>query len=188
MNSDPVFLRQLPALETDRLVLRQTTVSDAERYMAMNVRICADETAARFVVGDRFASLEHATAKLVEVERRFREENSAIPWTITLKGSDDLVGITGFVRWNKKSFCSEVMYELDPLHWQKGIVTEALARVRSFGFEEMKLHRVEAHIDPENVRSVRVVERLGFAREGLLRENTFYEGRFFDTAIYAALA
>ena len=55
------------------------------------------------------------------------------------------------------------------------------------GFAEMGLNRIEATIGPENTRSVNVVERLGFRKEGLLRERFFYGGRRRDELVYGLL-
>ena len=68
------------------------------------------------------------------------------------------------------------------------IMDRDTGRSKGFGFVEMGLHRIEAHIDPENVRSARVAERLGFACEGVLRQNVWRAGVFFDTCVYATLA
>jgi ribosomal-protein-alanine N-acetyltransferase len=63
-----------------------------------------------------------------------------------------------------------------------------MSAILGYGFETMKLNRVEALIDPINVASIRLVEGLGFRREGVLRENTHFRGRFIDDAVYALLA
>jgi ribosomal-protein-alanine N-acetyltransferase len=77
---------------------------------------------------------------------------------------------------------------IEPAHWGKGLAIEATSSVLAFGWRELLLHRVEAHIDPDNASSIRTAEKLGFVREGHLRQNHFREGRYFDTLIYAKLA
>jgi ribosomal-protein-alanine N-acetyltransferase len=69
----------------------------------------------------------------------------------------------------------------------KGIVSEAVQEVVNYGFDVMKLHSIEAIIDPLNDASAKVLEKNGFVKEAHLRENEFYEGRFLDTVIYSLL-
>jgi ribosomal-protein-alanine N-acetyltransferase len=69
----------------------------------------------------------------------------------------------------------------------KGIISEAIKEVVNYGFNEMKLHSIEAIIDPENFGSARVLEKNNFVKEAHLKENEFYEGRFLDTVIYSIL-
>jgi ribosomal-protein-alanine N-acetyltransferase len=65
---------------------------------------------------------------------------------------------------------------------------EALMAVIRFGFDSMKLHSIEAHIDPVNTASALVLEKTGFIREAYFKEDFFYKGRFSDTAVYSLLA
>jgi ribosomal-protein-alanine N-acetyltransferase len=74
-----------------------------------------------------------------------------------------------------------------PEYHGKGIITEAIKEVVKFGFEIMKLHSIEAVIDPENNISEKVLQKNGFVKEAHLRENECFEGRFLDTVIYSIL-
>jgi [ribosomal protein S5]-alanine N-acetyltransferase len=64
---------------------------------------------------------------------------------------------------------------------------EALRAMLRYGFDRMALHRVEANVDPENLASRRVLEKLGFVQEALVRENWYHERRYIDTAFYGLL-
>jgi ribosomal-protein-alanine N-acetyltransferase len=66
-------------------------------------------------------------------------------------------------------------------------MAEALAAIIQFGFTRMGLHSIEAQVDPANIRSVRLLEKLRFRREGYQRENFYVNGRFSDTVLYARL-
>jgi ribosomal-protein-alanine N-acetyltransferase len=182
-----LLLEDVPQLATARLVLRRTRVGDAPRYLQMRSRNMADPDTARFLRGAP-ASLEDARTRLEDIDRRFREENTLVAWTVTRPGEDELLGVVGFVRWAPDDRRSEIMYEMDPEHAGQGLVTEALPPVVAFGFEAMGMHRMEAFIDPRNTRSIRVAERLGFQREALLRDHARMGGVFVDTAIYVRFA
>ena len=76
---------------------------------------------------------------------------------------------------------------LSPAHWGKGLATEAVRRVLQFGFERIGLHRVEAELDPRNTASARLLERIGFRYEGLLRERWWVYEEWCDSALYGLL-
>lgn len=185
--AEPLLLEEVPTLSTARLVLRRLRVDDAARYLAMRSRNMADPAIARFLRGAP-TSLDEARTRLEDIDRRFREENQVVPWAVTRRGEDELLGVVGFVRWARDDRRSEIMYEMDPEHAGNGLVSEALPPVVAFGFEAMRLHRMEAFIDPRNAPSIRVAERLGFTREALLRDHARMGGAFVDTAIYARFA
>lgn len=66
-------------------------------------------------------------------------------------------------------------------------MTEALRAMLGYGFEKMELNRIQAIIDSENTRSIRLVQRLGFKKEGVLRQNSYFNGQFRDDVIFSLL-
>jgi [ribosomal protein S5]-alanine N-acetyltransferase len=76
---------------------------------------------------------------------------------------------------------------LHPNFWNKGIMKEALLAAIDFGFNQMKLHSIEAHINPDNVASGILLEKTGFVREAYFKEDFFFRGKFSDSAIYSLL-
>jgi ribosomal-protein-alanine N-acetyltransferase len=109
-------------------------------------------------------------------------------WAITDGADRPMLGFVGLCRFDRPHRRAEVCYELRPEYWGKGLVTEAIIRLVCHAFDQLGLHRIEGHTDPNNLKSVRVLERTGFVREGLLRENYLFDGVFYDTAIYGLLA
>ncbi len=171
-----------PTLETPRLILRQLYPSDAEAVF----RNHSDPQVARYLGRDPDSTIDPTLARLQLVFDGVRD-GTAIRWGITLRDDPTLMGTVGFWKWNKPSFCAELGYEIGPAYWNKGYMTEAVTAAIRFGFDHLELHRAEANIDPANDGSRRVLEKLGFTREALLRENWFYCGRFLDSAIYGLL-
>ncbi len=82
---------------------------------------------------------------------------------------------------------AEIGYSLLPEHWRQGYLAEALPALIDHAFGAMQLSRLEADIDPDNTASARVLERLGFRREGLLRERWLVNGAPSDSAMYGLL-
>jgi ribosomal-protein-alanine N-acetyltransferase len=116
------------------------------------------------------------------------EAGELASWAVTEPPSESALGFVGLCRFERTHQRAEVAYELLPKHWGKGLASRALACVVRHGFETLALHRLEGHVEPDNVRSMRVLERVGFVREGLLRENYFAHGVFHDTVVYGKIA
>jgi ribosomal-protein-alanine N-acetyltransferase len=96
-----------------------------------------------------------------------------------------MIGTIGYYHIKPEHFRAEIGYMLLPEFQGRGFITEAIDVVVSYGFAEMKLHSVEAVLDPNNLASASVLEKCGFTKEGHFKENEFYNGKFIDTAIYS---
>jgi len=175
--------KPFPVLRTTRLVLRQLHATDANALFSL----FTDPETMKF-----WSTPPHESISETEAMLRGSAEGVAagefIEWGITLRGGDDaVVGKIGHHRWQRMHYRSEVGYILRRDLWGRGLTSEALRAVLDFGFERMHLHSVEAQLDPRNRRSARVLERVGFVKEGHLRENYVVAGRFCDTVIYSLL-
>ncbi len=98
-----------------------------------------------------------------------------------------MIGTIGLWRIIKEHYRAEIGYMLLPEHWKKGFAKEAVLKVVEYGFDEMKLHSIEAHINPKNAASAGLLEITGFVREAYFKEDFFFNGAFEDTAIYSLL-
>lgn len=174
---------EFPQLKTDRLILREMTLGDAEFYF----RHFNND---KVVEGSCFPGPKTLDAAKEELElyciRPFKE-NRGIRWGIVRKNSNELIGTCGYYDWNKTSRRAEIGYDLDPAHWGQGIMTEALQAVLEYGFEKMGLNRIQAIIDSKNTRSVKLVRRLGFKKEGVLRQRSYFNGQFRDDVCFSLL-
>jgi ribosomal-protein-alanine N-acetyltransferase len=171
--------RVLATLRTERLTLRPIAWTDLDAYHAL----MSNASTAALTKRPAHRSLGESEARL----RRGlfeHEEGKLMTWAIAVGERDPMVGLVGLCRFVPNHRRAEVSYELLQEHWGRGLASEALARVVRHAFEDVGLHRVEGHVDPENTRSIRVLERTSFVREGVLQENYFFDGRYFDTAIY----
>lgn len=81
----------------------------------------------------------------------------------------------------------EIGYILHPDYWRRGIASEVALLLLQFGFEENRLHRIWASCDPQNTGSQKVLEKVGMAKEGLLRQNLRMNNGWRDSMIYSAL-
>jgi len=110
---------------------------------------------------------------------------SSYTWKILLKGTEQFIGLAGFTLSNDKFRLGEIYYKLDPAYWGKGYATEIAKRLIVLGFEEFKLHKVEAGVATGNVRSIKVLEKAGMTREGLRRKILPIRGKWTDNYHYA---
>ena len=88
---------------------------------------------------------------------------------------------------SKENRSAEVGYSLSRDYWNQGIMTEALRAVIRFGFEELRLNRIEAQHELDNPASGQVMRHVGMQYEGTLRQRIKNKGRFVDVALYAIL-
>ena len=105
-----------------------------------------------------------------------------------MKGDDALVGSAGFDDWDREVGSAETGLRPRPGHWGKGIMTEALTAILDHGFDAMGLNRVQVLVMPRNQRSLRLAGRLGFVREGVLRDHGVDEtGAVCDNVVLSLL-
>lgn len=108
-------------------------------------------------------------------------------WGVSLSGSSKLIGTGGFSELDSQNQSGEIGCDLVKAYWGKGIMTEALKAVVKFGFESMKLHRIETWIMVENSASIHMIEKLGFQKEGFLRERQYWMGKYNDVEMFGLL-
>lgn len=171
-----------PNLETERLYLRRISKEDVNEIFALR----SNKETMKYVPRPLAKTEEEALQHIALIDSKI-ENNEGINWAITLKGNPKLIGIIGHYRIKSEHFRAEIGYMLLPEYQGKGIVSEAIKETVRYGFEIMKLHSIEAIIDPENFASGRVLQKNGFVKEAHLKENEYYNGRFLDTVIYSIL-
>lgn len=173
-----------PEIKTKRLLLRRMTDADAAELLFLR----SNEKVMQFIGREKTKSIEEATAFVHRINAAV-DANESIMWAITLQEAPGtMIGTICF--WNilKDHYRAEVGYVLHPGFWSKGIMKEALQATVDFGFNEMKLHSIAGHINPENVVSGIVLEKCGFVREAYFKEDFYFNGKFSDSAVYSLLA
>lgn len=172
-----------PVLSTERLVLRQMSNYDANEIFFLR----SDATTMRYLDRPPAKSVQEAM-QFIEMINTAVANNENINWAISLKNTHKLIGNICYWRIQKEHYRAEIGYTLHPSWQGKGIMLEALKTVVDYGLNTMKLHSVEANVNPENIASIKLLERAGFVREAYFKENFFYDGRFLDSVIYSLLA
>jgi ribosomal-protein-alanine N-acetyltransferase len=177
-----VFL-PFPILKTQRLLLKQINSNDADAILSLR----SNDEVMKYIPRPYLKTKEDALELIAMFDDKI-ENGIGINWGIYfLDEPEKLLGIIGYYRMKPEHYRAEVGYMLFPEYNGKGIVSEALQKVVEYGFKEMKLHSIEAVLDPENKGSEKVLLKNGFVKEAHLLENEFYEGRFLDSMIYSIL-
>lgn len=179
---DDCLFDDMPRLETPRLILRRLEMRDAPDLFDYS----RDPQVAKHVLWDAQTSVSEARAYVRYMLRRYRAGEPA-SWGIEEKETGRVVGTIGYMWYQRDNNACEVGYSLARRRWNRGYMTEALAEVLRFSFEELGVHRVEAQHEVENAASGAVMRKCGMRKEGTLRGRLYNKGRYVDVDLYAML-
>lgn len=156
---------ELPSLETERLLLRPLSMLDLEFVF----RHFSDPEVNRYLLDEEPVTTREQAQSIIDFYS-LPGRKSYNRWVIVRKTDMRAIGTCGYHQWQTAHHRAEIGYDLEKASWRQGIMTEALRTMLSYGFERMGLNRVEALVYIENDASIRLLERLGFQKEGLLRQ------------------
>ncbi|QCR31240.1 GNAT family N-acetyltransferase [Lysinibacillus sp. SGAir0095] len=171
-----------PVLETERLNLREITKEDTEGIFAC----FSNENVTRYYGEETLHHLGQAE-KFVDFFSKNFEAKRGIRWGMEIKGTKGIVGTIGFNAWSSKHKRAEIGYEIHPDYWRKGYTSEALSKVLSYGFDVLGLKRIGAVVFIENEASNKLLTKIGFKKEGVLRDYIVQNGSSYDTYVYSLL-
>lgn len=171
-----------PTLSSQRLVLRALRDEDAAPMFEMR----SDPVVMRYLDRPMAHSINDALS-LMDRMNTSQEKGEGITWILCTHESTEMMGYIGFWRMEKENFRTEVGYMMRKQFEGQGWMSEALQLLVTHAFESMGFHSICADVNPMNARSIRLLERNGFVREALFRENYYFEGKFLDTAIYSRI-
>lgn len=172
----------LPIITTPRLVLRWISEDDIDALF----EVFSDPQVMRYWSSGPLANREAAA----ELQREIAESNRSglfWKWGVALRESNSLIGTATLFNLEMSNGRAEIGYAIGSAYWGKGYMNEALNALIAHAFEVLDLRRLEADVDPRNTRSVRTLERLGFQREGFLRERWHVCGEIQDAFFYGLL-
>ena len=156
--------------------------SDAEALFG----IYSDPNVTRFLGRPVWTSVDQGLKRIRESVELW-EKNRNLRLGVALKESDKIIGECCLFNASEKDRRVEIGYVLAYDAWGKGYMNEALVALVNYAFTEMNFHRIEAEIDPSNLASAKALERLGFQKEGHLRERWIADGEVSDSGLYGLL-
>ena len=164
-------------LTGDRIYLRAYRTSDAQALSDMTAR---DEIQREFDVA-------HARW-WIKFNANCRRTGTSYEFGIFENDTDRLIGNIGIVNVNSRCRHATLAYYIHPDMWNKGIATEAGSIILEYAFVRLDLNRVSAVCMTQNAASRRVLDKLGFAFEGIARQEIMKDGVFYDVAHYGLLS
>jgi RimJ/RimL family protein N-acetyltransferase len=169
-------------IETARLVVRPVRADDLAALVAVN----SDEKVTAMLPYARWASMDDARAWLARMEG-IQSGGSAVQFVIVDQALGQAVGTALLFRHDEGSARAELGYVLGRRHWGRGLMHEALGALLERAFTGLGLRRIEAEVDVRNAASSRVLQRLGFVREGILRQRWVTKGEARDVEVHGLL-
>jgi ribosomal-protein-alanine N-acetyltransferase len=174
-------LKHIPTFVTNRLRIRPMKLSDTKAIFAFK----GDPNVTKHY-GQAPKSLGE-TKKWVQSRLDGYKRRESMFWVFTIKPSSKAIGSCCFWNFSEDFSCAELGYELHPAYWGQGIMTEVLPPVLTYGFNQLRLHRIEACPFSNNEPSKNMLLKLGFRYEGNLRQRHRFRGRYLDQLYYAVL-
>ena len=172
----------LPTINTNRLSLRLIRAADADDFYA----VYSNPEVMRYWSTPPLPN-RAAASKLISEIHEGLERHELLKWGIALRTDDKLIGSVTLFHLDFTHRRAEIGYALGRAYWGNGYMQETLKAVLDYAFTVLNLHRIEADVDPRNDASVRTLERLGFQREGYLRERWQVNGEIQDAFFYGLL-
>jgi RimJ/RimL family protein N-acetyltransferase len=171
-------------LKSDRLILTEVAAEDLNEIHALHSMPEVDKYNT-LGIPENIQETKDFLEKIIKDQHS--QDRKQICWTIREVFSNDFIGIAGLIFFAKRFKMAEIYFKLFPVYWGKGYATELARRIFKFAFQDLKLHRIEAGVATENVKSIRVLEKLGMTREGSRRKILPIRGKWKDNFHYAIL-
>lgn len=173
---------QLPTISAQRVNLRWVTEQDAEALFA----VFSSPQVTRYWSWPAYVEVDQAR-KLVDQIHRCFEEQTLFQWGVARKEDDVVIGTCTLASIDRTHKRAEIGFALGNESWGEGYMSEAITALLEDSFPRMDLHRIEADVDPRNLSSIRLLERMGFQKEGYLRERWHVDGEIQDALYYGLL-
>jgi len=174
---------QLPRLAASRVALRWLTDADIDALYG----IFSDPTVMRYWSTLPMSDIAQAEKLVADIHEGFRAQRF-FQWGVVRLEDDRIIGTCTLFAINEAQGRGEVGYGLGQAYWGRGYMNEALKALIGFAFGTLGMRRLEADIDPRNAGSLHALERLGFRREGLLRERWKVNGELQDSVVLGLLS
>ena len=153
-----------PVLTTSRLTLRKLMPRDAADMFAY----ASQEGVTEYLLWNPHPGLAYTERYLKYLQTEYKKERF-FDWAIVYTEEDKMIGTVGFTQLDKENLVAEVGYVINPAYAGRGIATEAVSAVIGYAFCTLGMQRVEARYMIGNDASLRVMEKCGMQKEGVLR-------------------
>ena len=173
---------RLPTLAAPRVALRWLTEADVGALYG----IFSNPTVMRYWSTPPMSDIAQAGKLVADIHEGFRSQRLFV-WGVARLEDDRIIGTCTLFAINAAQGRAELGYALGHEFWGRGYMNAALTTLVDFAFRTLAMRRLEADVDPRNLGSMRAVERLGFRREGLMRERWLVNGELQDSVVLGLL-
>ncbi len=174
---------ELPTLAAPRVALRWLTEADAGALFG----IFSNPTVMRYWSTLPMSNIAQARKLVADIQEGFRTRR-LFQWGVVRLEDDVVIGTCTLFAINESQGRAELGYALGHEYWGHGYMKEALTALVDFAFGKLGMRRLEADVDPRNAGSLHAIERLGFRREGVLRERWKVNGELQDSVVLGLLS
>lgn len=169
-----------PTLTTARLRIRQMSKADTSAIYD----ICRRPESARYVEWTEHQNIGETRAYVNWIVDGYGKQRSTT-WVIELLPEKKVIGTCCFLNIDSYYKTAEIGYCLSSAYWGRGYATEAVWALLWYGFREIGFARIQARVMTENFRSAAVLERIGFEKEGLLKNAVYCKNQAHNIYLYA---
>lgn len=174
-----MIFETFPILLTERFRLIEINKSHLEDIYALY----SDEQVLKYFDISPLNNLDDAQKEIDFYRNRFINKEG-IRWGITLKNSSELIGTLGFNKIINKHK-GRIGYDLKPEYWGKGCMAEALEAIINYGVISFELKRIEAEVMLGNTASEKLLAKLQFKKEGVLKNWMFWNDSYYDITMFS---
>ena len=171
-----------PSLHTARLRLRAFADADADDLFALH----SSAYVLRYWDSPPWSERGRAQ-KFITASRQMAQEGTGARMAVDCISDGAFIGWCSLSSWNPDYRSAALGYCYHDAAWGHGYATEAAHALLRWAFDTLDLNRVQAEADTRNVASARVLEKLGFVREGTLREDCVVNGEVSDSWVYGLI-
>ena len=171
-------------LKSKRLHIRELTSEDIDNVHELHSLPETDEFNT-LGIPENIQTTENILTEWLILQKQ--EPRISYIFSIDKTENNNFVGLIAINLGKTNYKTAEVWFKIHKDHWRKGYTTEALTRLLDFGFNDLKLHRIEAGCAVENIASIKTLEKAGFTREGMKRKKLPIRGEWKDNFFYGIL-
>ena len=177
------FFSDFPAIDLGDFILREILESDAQDYLDYMNRLEMKD----FLTQDNIPSSFEKAIEEVNYWRSLFIRKKSIYWAIIDKNTDKMIGTAGFNMISFANSRAEISYDLNPDYWGRGVMSTSIEAILKFSDLVLEIVRIQATVIVDNHRSIKLLERSDFDKEGLLKKYEIIEGEHKDYYMFGRI-
>lgn len=170
-------------IKTNRLILRRFIYEDADDML----KIWVSKPEIQYMYSEPIYTTKNEVNELLDKYISGYANKNTYRWAIIESKSQKCIGQIAFYLVDTKNHFAEIEYCIGTDFQRKGYMTEAVNAIIKYGFEEIKLHKIQISTKSINIPSKRVIEKCGFTYEGTLRDYFYFNGEYIDRLYFSMI-